>query len=523
MMKNLNDNIKKKVVIIGAGVSGMSAGIYALDNNFDVEIFEKHLIAGGQCTGWTREGVFIDGCAHWVVGTNPHSDLYPLWYHIGALNDHSLIHQTEYFTKYVVGDEVVTLYADIDKLKDELLRVAPEDKKQINRFIKDIQAYQHVRIPLKKPIDHMNIFELTRFGVNFLPLLFPYLRLRNTSVKDFSNKFKSPILKEVFRRVLDNDYNFHSFVYVMQALCKRDAGVIEGGSLKMANNILKTFESKGGKCHFNSEVDEIIVENGEAKGIILKNGEKVFADYVISACDAHFMLYHLLKGKYKDPYFDSKFANPRSNPYNACMLLSYKVNKSTMFTQPKMVSLSCDKFEIGGTIVDFMSVRNHAYDKSLNGEESTIEVLIPTKDSTYDYFKAMDKKTYLETKKKYGEIVRQVLISYYKFEDDEIKCIDVTTPLTYERYTNAYRGSYMSFISTKHPKKLMRPGLIKGIKNFVIAGQWIMDPGGLPIALFSGKHAAIRICKMNRQKFINKEEKAAKFRFFFSSKYKYTT
>ena len=90
-----------------------------------------------------------------------------------------------------------------------------------------------------------------------------------------------------------------------------------------------------------------------------------------------------------------------------------------MFTQPKMVSLPCDKFEIGGTIVDFMSVRNHAYDKSLNGEESTIEVLIPTKDSTYDYFKAMDKKRYLETKMKYGEIVRQVLISYYKFEDDD--------------------------------------------------------------------------------------------------------
>jgi hypothetical protein len=32
-----------------------------------------------------------------------------------------------------------------------------------------------------------------------------------------------------------------------------------------------------------------------------------------------------------------------------------------------------------------------------------------------------------------------------------------------------------------------------------------MPPGGLPIALFSGKHAAIRVTKMAHKKFVNKE------------------
>ena len=69
----MNLNNKKKIVIIGAGISGMTAGIFALDNGFDVEIYEKHIIAGGQCTGWNRNNVYIDGCAHWIVGTNPNS------------------------------------------------------------------------------------------------------------------------------------------------------------------------------------------------------------------------------------------------------------------------------------------------------------------------------------------------------------------------------------------------------------------------------------------------------------------
>ena len=61
----------------------------------------------------------------------------------------------------------------------------------------------------------------------------------------------------------------------------------------------------------------------------------------------------------------------------------------------------------------------------------------------------------------------------------------------------------MSFLSTNKAKGLMRKGLIKGLDNFVLAGQWLMPPGGLPIALFMGKHAIIRICKMDKKKFVN--------------------
>ena len=49
---------KKKIIIIGAGIAGLTSGIYALDNNYDVTIYEKHAIVGGQCTGWIRNNSF---------------------------------------------------------------------------------------------------------------------------------------------------------------------------------------------------------------------------------------------------------------------------------------------------------------------------------------------------------------------------------------------------------------------------------------------------------------------------------
>ena len=58
----------KKVVIIGAGVSGLSAGIYALQAGYSVEIYEKNKMPGGECTGWNRQGYHIDNCIHFLVG-----------------------------------------------------------------------------------------------------------------------------------------------------------------------------------------------------------------------------------------------------------------------------------------------------------------------------------------------------------------------------------------------------------------------------------------------------------------------
>ncbi|MBO4540471.1 MAG: NAD(P)/FAD-dependent oxidoreductase, partial [Bacilli bacterium] len=116
--------MKKSVIIVGGGVSGMSAGVYLCRNGYDVTIYEKHIAAGGECTGWTRKGIYIDGCAHWIVGTKDGSDVNLLWKEVGAIKTDTVIHDNEYFAKYVVGEETVTFYSDLDKMKAEFLRVA---------------------------------------------------------------------------------------------------------------------------------------------------------------------------------------------------------------------------------------------------------------------------------------------------------------------------------------------------------------------------------------------------------------
>lgn len=506
-MKNPFSEKKQKVIIVGAGVSGLTAGIYLLDNGFDVEIYERHSVVGGECTGWTRKGTYIDGCAHWIVGTNPNSDLFPLWEHIGAFDEDTKIYPTEYITKFRLDDgRVFTFYADMKKLENEMLTFFPEDKKQIQKFLKSVKAYQSIHIPVKKPLDYMNPFEFIQFGFSMLPAAIPFAKYKHISVESYKKKFKNKELGDIISRFLSEYFNIHSFFYVCQAVSKNDAGMPEGGSLAMMQRVKERFEMKGGVIHLNQEVSLIHVVKNVAKGIILKNGEKKEADYVIAACDAAHVLDNLLQKKFFDEQFHDQFADPKTNPIHTSVMIALRTSEN-IDSLPKMYDVKCAPFDCFGVNMDHFAIRNFSFDKSLKNLPgyTLLTVLLDSNAEAYDMLKALDRDAYLKKKQEIGEMVRQLIVENTSISDTNIEVLDVVTPLTYARYTNAYKGSYMAFDTTADTKGLMRPGIIRGLSNFVLAGQWIMPPGGLPIALLSGKHAAMRICKASGRKFKNKE------------------
>lgn len=506
-MVNMQER-KPKLIIIGGGISGLSAGIYALDNGFEVHIYEKHTIAGGQCTGWIRKGMYIDGCAHWIVGTNPKSDLFPLWKYVGAFDEATKIHPNDYFLKFALSDgRIFTLWSDIKKLRKELLSFGPQDWLRIHRFLLGIWTYSFVRVPVKKPIDLMNLWEKFKFGISFVPMGLHYLRYKWQSTERYAQRFKSDALREVFLRVIDNKYCVHSLFYIMQALHKKDAGMLEGGSLAMAQRIKQRFESMGGHIHLHEPVKRIVVEDGVAKGIELcSTGEFIPSDYVIAAADMHHVLYDLLEGKVPDKEFEEKVNNRIDNPLITGIIASFKLDGKHNNSLPKMLSFPLkEPIQIGSLKLRHLILRNHAFDTMLYPSDVTLTTLIDLPEDVFPMLQAMPRSEYLAYKKDLGERLRKEILQYFKLNDEAITLLDVATPLTHHRYTNAWQGSYMSFLTTIRSRELMRKGIIKGIRNFYLAGQWLMSPGGLPIALFTGRHAIVRLQHDRGKKFIAKD------------------
>lgn len=87
--------MEKSIIIIGAGIAGLSAGCYGQMNGYRTQIFEMHTIPGGLCTTWKRKGYKIDGCIHWLNDTRPGNSFYRCWEEVGAVQERTMIHYEE--------------------------------------------------------------------------------------------------------------------------------------------------------------------------------------------------------------------------------------------------------------------------------------------------------------------------------------------------------------------------------------------------------------------------------------------
>ncbi len=114
---------KKTVIIIGGGISGLSAGCYAQMNGYDSKIFELHFIPGGCCTAWERKGYIFDQCIDWFLGTKPGNDMNQIWNELGAIEGKEIRPFREVFNRVVDKDgKSVSFYIDSKKTRISFIR-----------------------------------------------------------------------------------------------------------------------------------------------------------------------------------------------------------------------------------------------------------------------------------------------------------------------------------------------------------------------------------------------------------------
>lgn len=114
-----------------------------------------------------------------------------------------------------------------------------------------------------------------------------------------------------------------------------------------------------------------------------------------------------------------------------------------------------------------------------------------------------DRQAYQEEKARIGEKVMHAMEERFPQMKGRLTVLDVASPQTYERYCNAFRGAFMGFWPTIGGKELVHNGRVKGLDNLVLSGQWLQPPGGLPIAVITGKDTIMRLCRKEKRAFVD--------------------
>lgn len=130
-------------------------------------------------------------------------------------------------------------------------------------------------------------------------------------------------------------------------------------------------------------------------------------------------------------------------------------------------------------------------------------------EASYDYWKnlADNPEAYAAEKKKFSDLVIQALNQKYPVCKGNIEMVDVATPLTYVRYTDTWKGAYMSWIEMTKTGFLRVSRTLPGLENLYMLSQWTNPPGGLPSALVSGRWAIQILCKKDKKAFTTTKTK----------------
>ena len=491
---------KKKVVIIGAGIAGLSAGCYLQMNGYDTEIFEAHNISGGLCTAWNRKGYLIEGCIHGLLGSAPSHLLYNLWNELIEMDKLKFV-DADIKHLYIFEDgKRFTQYANLDRLHKSMIKLAPEDKDIINEFIGDIRRLQSVQISYDKPKEFFNLPGKIKMLKAF-PLLFVMKKWISLSSQDFSKSFKNLLMQDVVKHFA-SPLLFEMFV--LSEMDLKRCGYPTIGSFEFSKLFEKKYLSCGGKIHYKTRVSKAMIVDNKAVGVLLENGDKHYADIVVSAADGKTAIYDLLEGKYISEAVKKEYNSADLNPSK--IQISLGVNK-TFKEWPRMVKiiLSSPYTICDGSQYNSLDIMIYNVDEGLAPYNKTLLIAqLDTKNGEYwSALRDADYNRYKFEKKKISEELIRILERRMGGIEGNIDMTDVATPATYIRYTGNWRGSVQGWANENIFKSNPFKKELSGLKNFFMIGQWVEPGGGVPNVFQSGRNLAQIICKRDRKRFLS--------------------
>lgn len=482
-----------KILIIGGGVAGLSAGIYARLAGHSAVVCEKHFLAGGNLTGWDRSGYHIDNCIHWLTGTNPASHLYKMWEDLGVLGDGIEIVQCGSLFTCEKDGRTLSLPPSLKELKRSMLAESKGDNKEIGRFVSAIEFLQAAdNIAGEGADEGMTPARLAK-GLG------PIMRYYKLNTGKLAEKFNSPVIKSFITGFWGEEFSSLALIYVFATYCGKNGALPRGGSVKSAERMVEKFKKLGGILKLKCEAKRVNLENGVAKSVTFADGSCEEADYVILTTDPA-----------------STFGSVVDLPMPGQMQKLYNIPKMRRFSSYHC-AYACDEGELpfeGDLIFDVpkeyesdlgtkqLIVREFSHEPSYSPEGKnilqTMTFCYEEDSKAFIDLQKKDKAAYRDRKAHISEILCKLIEEHEPKLRGKLKLIDSWTPATYNKFVNSEIGSFMSFaIPEKYMPKTVS-GRIKGCKNMLMATQWQSPPGGLPTAAMCGRDAVRQIVKMEK-------------------------
>ncbi len=252
-------------IIIGAGLSGLAAGIRLAYFEKSVCILEKHTTIGGLNSFYRLRGKNHDVGLHAVTNyATPGTKTGPLSKLLRQLRlrweDFDLSPQLE--SSVAFPGHTLRFNNDIELFRSQVADVFPQQIDGFEKLLAHIERYNELNLE-HEPISGRQVVgsfisDPLLIDMIFCPLMF-------------------------YGSATPHDMDFAQFVIMFKALFLQGFGRPYEGVRLILKNLTRKFKSLGGELKLRHGVKEILSENGQTTGVMLEDGTILEAKNVLSS------------------------------------------------------------------------------------------------------------------------------------------------------------------------------------------------------------------------------------------------
>lgn len=485
----------KKIIVIGAGVAGLSAAVRLQKLGYEVTLYEKDRQVGGKMNQIKTAGFTFDLGPTIVMIPEIYREVFEF---CGKdPDDYISMKKVDPMLKlYFNKEEPIEFSNDLIELTKTLENISPEDTQGYFAFLADI--YQRYTIAKEAFI--------TKSFRGFWDFYNPKSLWAGIRLRTFSDAYTS-ISKFVKDDRLRKSLAFQTLyigvspyqgpsLYTIIPMIELFYGVyfIEGGMYTLATSLARLFEELGGKIVYETSVDEILIDNKIAKGIRIRK-EQVMADAIVCGADFPYAMKELIPDERKR----GKYTNKKIAKFEyscSCFLMYLGLDKkypeehlhSIYFAEDFKQNVD-DLFERGKLPDDpsFYLYRPSLMDDSLAPEgQEGLYVLVPVPElSKYEKWTEQTMQAY---RQKIIRLLKEKTI--FKDIDEHIVSETLITPKDFSERFNAYNGATFGLKPTLKQSNYYRPhNKFSAAENLYFCGSSTHPGAGVPIVMQSAKLA----------------------------------
>ena len=280
------------VIVVGAGLGGMTAASLLANRGLSVLMIEQQDKPGGSCTSFRREGVTFDVGTSMLYGFGERG-FKPFRFLVNELEEPVEVIAHKTLARMTFEGHPITFWPDVEQFLQELDLLFPEEKDGLRLFYADLyKMYENIVLKNEviMPPSEMSFRQGMRSLMSGPLQMLKMQKLLTTSVRTLLDRyFHSPDVINFFDK-LCSAYCYctaeetPAVLAATMFLDNHIGGVYTpaGGAQMLPNKIEKAFERLGGNVLYHTLVDEILIRENKAYGVILQNGTEILADRIVA-------------------------------------------------------------------------------------------------------------------------------------------------------------------------------------------------------------------------------------------------